>query len=74
MIVCAKRSGEKIGIDKNWSSVKQSSISPNNQTANRNKTGLICGPYPASGSTEYTNEWLIILCHCCEAYLRATIG
>jgi hypothetical protein len=71
MIVCAKRSGEKDRSRQNWSSVNKSSISPNNEPANRNKTGLICGH--VLHLEEYTSEGLIILDHCCEAYLRATV-
>ena len=38
-----QRGVQKDRSRQNWSSVNKSSISPNNEPANRNKTGLICG-------------------------------
>jgi len=75
MIVCAKRSGEKIGIDRIGACSSRAPLAQITNPLTETRQVEFCGPYPAGifEAQSIQMSWLIILCHCCEAYLGATI-
>jgi hypothetical protein len=73
MIICANRNGGKIGIDRIGARSTRAPLAQKTDPLTERGRGLICGPISYHLEAQSIREWLIILDHCCEAYLRATV-